>query len=185
MADRIDTAGTFRAEIIECGLVLSKTHKPMAVFEFKATAKFIVDNDELKHFELDEPAWIDYTDFNQTIRSYELLYNANIQKAELCINDPNDPEHNATKSTENLCDALGWDGQAFDAFVGDDFNGKIVQLRIKEGEYQGKPQMEVAWINHVDAEPTNQIKSVDNDTLKQLNALIKGASRNRTVAKAV
>lgn len=170
---RIDTVGPYRGEIVEAGVAATKKGYPQWIARIKATEKYVDDPEGMEYFELKEPDWVDWSQLNEDIVAYLVLFNDAEEFSEdtsLC-------------NYEQLQAALGWDGTEFDSLNDDSYIGKTVMFRVEEDEYDGKVSLRVNWIDAADASPRRELRKLDADGLKDLSAKLKIKKKPKSVAK--
>lgn len=173
MAHVVDSPGVYRLSVVESGFNITKNGYPKWVAQLKVEQKFVTDKDELNHFELDEPAWVDYSPFDQVVFAHMVLFKANLRKDENCTDE------NVYKNYEQLQLALGWDGTSFSELGNEEFVGKSFQGRIEANEYQGKIRYQLAWIDSYDANPGGGIKTLDISEVKKYDSLLVGLGKKK------
>jgi hypothetical protein len=163
MANKIDSVGVYVGEIKESGLSTTKNGFPQSILRLRAEKKFVDDAEGMKHFKLEEQAWVDWSSFDEEIVGYFVLFNS--------------PEEfspdTALLNYEQLQIATGWDGTEFDSLSDGRLNGKKVQFRVAINEYNGKTSLQVNWLDKADADPVRQLKSLDAAGVKALNAKLR------------
>jgi hypothetical protein len=81
----------------------------------------------------------------------------------------------ATLNCEQIQKVLGWDGKSFLGLQNMELEGTEIQFRVGENEYEGNVTFQVKWIDEYDATPSDGVKSLDADDLKELDkAFAKG-----------
>ncbi|RKY06310.1 MAG: hypothetical protein DRP65_11940, partial [Planctomycetota bacterium] len=100
--------------------------------------------------------WVDYSGYEDNeIKAFLVLFGHEKQ-----------PLLNARQ----LVKAIGWDGRDFMLLDQMDLSKTQIQGRVGENDYNNKISLRVEWIDHVDAEPGQQLRRLDADELKKLNA---------------
>jgi hypothetical protein len=178
MSNKLESIGTYRFEIIESGLSLSRTDKPQAVLRLKAVERYVDSPTEIAHFQQQQlltdgkPGYLDWKAFGEETLAYLLLFNSATEFNKETV----------MKNYEQLQIATGWDGSSFDVLTDGSLVGKIIMGRVQEKKAytneQGKTiggdgTLEVGWIDKADADPTRSLKSVDADQASKLSALLK------------
>lgn len=155
---RVETPGAYRGTITSHGLSLTKNGFPQFGFELAIKSKYVEDAAELAHFQITEPAWVDYSAFGQTTQGYLVLFK------------DKDVFDDSTKlmNYEQLVVALGWSGAEFNSLNGTEYVNKDVLVRIDENTYNDKVSYRVEWIDHVDASPTREVRKLATDLLASL-----------------
>lgn len=158
---QIDTIGTYILEVAEIGLTVTREKKyPQLVLRSKAVKKWVDDAETMAHFGITAPAYVDWSGYNEDSLDYLVLFNSP---------DTFD-ESTAMLNYEQAQKAFGWAGAEFAnvAKAGDQFLG-----RFKQNEYNGKTSIQLSWIDHVDADPINSIKTLAVDEVAALSKLLK------------
>jgi len=167
---KIDRAGWYRGEILESHVGLSSGSFPQAVLKLSAEEKFVDNQVEKEHFKLETDGWVDWSSFEETIIGYLILFKDT---------DNFSPETQLFHY-DQLKIAAGWSGLDFDEL--ENLAGKKILFRVDEEEYKGKPKLKVNWIDHIDAEPSQQLKSLDSDAIKVLNGKLRFAKTTKAVS---
>jgi len=165
----IDQAGVYRGPIDEITVNTTKKGYPQAVARFKANERYVETEELMKHFNLEQPGWVDWSSYGEDIIGYLVLFN----DADRFDDD------SKLMNYEQLQLALGWDGLSFESLTDDTYVGKQVLFRVDEDEYQGNVKLRVNWVDEYDAPPQRELKKLDADKLKDLSSKlkIKGASK--------
>ena len=152
----LDRTGTYRTKgIIDGGLGETSSGLPQLMLSLQA--------DEIYDFE--EKCWVDWSDTDtREITAYLVL----IGKTE------NEIFH--CKSIEK---ALGWDGASLSSLAAIDFQSAGIQFRVEENEYNDKVTLQVAGIDHYDAEPGRTVQKLDAAEVKGLDAKYASFFRKR------
>lgn len=180
MPAKIDTPGVYRGPVKELGLTLTKENKyPMAVLRFLAAEKYVETPEEMEHFEIGEPGWIDWSSYNEESTGFFVLFKANIEDGDDCI-----PGENSFLSYEQLQLALGWEGADFGELNDDTFEGKEVLFRVEESTDPGFEGVRVQWIDAYDAPPQRELRKLDEEKVSALNKLLKGVKKSAPKAAA-
>ena len=103
MTPENSTPGSYKFRITEHGLGLSSKDKPQVTLRLLATAKWVETPDEMTHFGIEEPAWVDWSANEDEIILYAVLFSAIISEDEQCI--PTGPNKNTVFWYESLCEA--------------------------------------------------------------------------------
>lgn len=168
---QIDTVGTYIGEIVESAISTTKNGFPQWTPRLKAIKKYIETKEELEHYQLSEPAYIDYSQFEEDTVAFLVLYGGK---------DGSDPA--PTLNYDQAVLAVGWDGQDFETLNAS--VGKKILFRVESRTYQDKTSLQVNWIDKEDASPTKTLKALDPSGIKDLNAkFLKNAKK--PVAKPV
>lgn len=184
---KLDTAGTYRGEIVEAGLGVTKNGFPQFVGRFKATEKFVEELSELQHFHEQgvveardeegktfDPQWVDWSAFDEYITGFLVLFN----------NDEEFSEDTKLMNYDQLQTALGWGGTEFESLNDDTHVGKTVLFRVEEDEYNGQTQLKVNWIDDPEASPTRELRKLDDDKLKGLQSKLKMGGKKQAAKSA-
>lgn len=181
----IDTAGTYRGELVEGGLGKTKKDYPQFVGWFKATEKYVEELSELQHFheqgvvEQNEdgtfnPQWVDWSDFDEYIIGFLVLFN----------DAESFDENSKLLNYEQLQLALGWGGDEFDSLNDDTHVGKKLLFRVEEDEYNGKTQLKVNWVDDYEARPSRELRKLDDDKVKDLSSKLKMGGKKQAAKPA-
>jgi hypothetical protein len=161
MPNRIDTPGVYRGKVTEMSLGVTKASGyPQAILRVTAEKKFIEDQAELAHFELSEPDWQDWTDYNEEVVGYLVLFN----------DADNFNEQSALMNYEQLQAALGWEGVEFESLNDGSYEGKEILYRMEEDEYNGKVSIKMNWVDRPDAPPGRELRRLDSEKVSELSA---------------
>ena len=169
MPKLIDREGTFRTKnIVDGGLGQTSTGLPQLVLLLRA--------DEIYDFE--EKCWVPWDD----VEEREIT-------AFLVLIGKKDNEIFHCKSIEK---ALGWGGASLGSLNDIDYQNSGIQFRTQENEYEDKITLQVAGIDHYDAEPGRTVQKLDAAEVKGLDAKYatffrkrKGEAKPKTVGKPV
>jgi len=162
--NQLDMAGVYRGEILESALGETKKGFPQAVLRLKALEKWVEDLAGMKHFDLTEPGWVDWSSFDENIVAYLVLFNST---------EVFEPGQTDLKNYGQLKTATGWNGEEFDSLGDGALIGKKLLFRLEDHEYQGKLGLQVNWIDAWDAPPTRELKSLDAAAIKNFNSKLK------------
>ena len=175
MSSRIDGVGAYRGEIIEAGLgTTKKSGFPQWVVRFRATEKFIEDPSDLKHFEMDEPGWVDWSEYGDELTGFFVLFNSTEEFS----------EDTSLLNYEQIQLAVGCDGTEFDSLNNGKYVGKKVLFRVDLNEYDGKESFQINWIDAEDASPVRELKKLNPEDVKALTAKLKFQKKQKpSVAK--
>lgn len=163
MSNRIDSAGTYRGEILEAGLSTTKNGFPQWVVRLKAAEKWVDDAVGIKHFGLEGPTWVDWSSFDEDTLGYLVLFKSNEEFS----------EETALLNYEQIQLAVDWDGTEFDSLNDDSHVGKKVLFRVEEHTFNDKTSLQLNWIDAYEASPVRELKKLDTDGLKQLTGKLK------------
>jgi hypothetical protein len=141
MANKILDAGLFNFEVVGHSFAFSKNGYPQAILELRATERYLDKAEDLAQFGMDEPGYADWTQYDQELTDYLVLFN----DTERFIAEG--PDSTANFNYPGVGAALGWDGSSFRTLGdGTSFIGRVVGARVAEEEYQGKTNMKIKWI---------------------------------------
>jgi hypothetical protein len=160
---KIDSIGTYVGEIVESGLGTTKNGFPQWVARLKATKKFVDSPEDLAHFSLTEPGYVDWSGFDEEIVAFMVLFK---DKDEFS-------KDTALLNYEQLQLATGWDGSEFDTLANGSLLKKSILFRVGENTYEGKTSLRVDWIDNESASPERQLKTLDMAEVKNLAAKLK------------
>jgi len=173
--NKLDTRGVYRGPIVDSAVGISKSGYPKWVATLKADEKWIEDPSELEHFELEAPAWVDWSEFSEQIIVHLVLFTANVEQGEHCT------EENQLLNYDQLQRATGWAGDSFDELQDGSVEGKSILFRVEDNDpdFAAKNPVTVEWIDAFDASPTTNLTKLDSDKLSALNALLKGGGSKK------
>lgn len=154
----IDRIGAFRGKPKEWTLSKSKNGFPMFNIHVAATERYVDQPEEMAAFNLTEPGWVPWADYNQETVGHLCLFNA--EKALL--------------NYEQVQKALGWDGASLAALASGDWSNTTILFQMEENEYNGETSIRMNWIDAADASPTRGLQALDADGLKDLDSKFKG-----------
>lgn len=164
---KIDTVGTYRGPITEHSLGFTKNKYPQFVARFQAAEKWVEDPSELEHFQLEEPQWVDWSPFNESVVGFMVLFN-----------DPDEyTEDTKLLNYEQLQLALGWDGTSFTPLGDNTYVNHKVLFRIDENEYNGQVRLQVNWVDDYDASPVQSLKPVKKEDIAEMNSKLQVAKK--------
>lgn len=149
---KIDSTGVYLGDITESVVNTTQNGFPQWVIKYKVAQKYVETKEELAHFSLPEPAYVDYSSFDYDDIAYLVLFNGD----------------GALKNYEQAQAATGWDGIAFETLA--DAVGKRILVRVEENEYNGKKSLRANWVDAADASPNRTLKALDAADLKSLTA---------------
>lgn len=165
MPTKIDSEGTFIFEVVESAIgITQKNSYPQWVARLNAKKKWIENAEEMAHFKITEPAYVDWN-FDEEILAYICLFNS----AETFTTEGKD--RTAMLNYDQLKLALGWDGTEFDSLADGSMVKKLIQGRVQSSEYpkgSGNTSLKVEWIDSVDAPATRTLKSLAPDAVSAL-----------------
>ena len=160
MSKLIDREATFRTKnIVDGGLGKTSTGLPQVVLSLRA--------DEI--YDFDEKCWVPWDD----VEEREIT-------AFLVLIGKKDNEIFHMKTTEK---AFGWDGASLDSLRVINFQNFGIQFRTVENEWEDKVTIQVAGIDHYDAEPGRTVQKLDAAEVKGLDAKYASFFRKRSGEK--
>ncbi len=160
MGKLIDREDTFRCKsIVDGGIGETSTGLPQLVLSLRA--------DEI--YDFDEKCWVPWDD----VEEREIT-------AFLVLVGKKDNEIFHCKAIEK---ALGWDGAGFSSLAAIDFLAAGIQFTTKENIWEDKVSIQVAGIDHYDAEPGRTVNKLDAAEVKGLDAKYASFFRKRTGEK--
>jgi hypothetical protein len=168
----LDRTGVFRGTVTEMAIgATSKACLPQAIIRLKATERYVEDSAEMKHFELTEPGWVDWSEYDQETLGYFVLINSDGKKN---FNFP------------ALERAFGWDGASFAGLGAMNVVGKTVLFRMEENTYEGTTTVRPNSIDAADANIHQGLRKLDADGLRDLDSKFGGTlmAGKKTVAPA-
>ena len=175
----IDRVGAFRGKIKESGVGTTKNGFPRFVAVLSAAEKYVDEQAEMKQFELAEPGWVDWSEYDAELTGYFTLFGGEKQNGEKTGNMVA-----LDFQFEALNRALGWDGSSLSALGSTDWSDKTVMFWVEENEYEGKTDLKVAAIDAADASPTRSIRTLEVSALKDLDTKFAGMMKQKTVVAA-
>ncbi len=160
MGKLIDREATFRtASIVDGGVGQTSSGLPQLTLSLRA--------DEI--YDFDEKVWVPWDDVEEReITAYLVLIGKKDNEIFHC------------KSIEK---ALGWDGASLASLATIEFQSAGIQFTIKENTYEDKTTMQVANIDHYDAEPGRTVSKLDAKELKDIDAKYASFFRKRSGEK--
>lgn len=173
MASDIDRVGAFRGVVTESGVGSTRNGFPQFTVRVQAAKKWVDSADEMKAFEIAEPAWVDWSAYDQETLGYLVLF-GNDKKIEGALKE--------TFQLEQVKNALGWDGASFQELGTKDWNGKEITFWMEENEYEGNVSIKLSTIDAADAPPVRQLKKLDATGLKDLDSRFAKLMTKKTAA---
>lgn len=170
MSTKIENPGVYRGKIQSAGMGLSKNGYPQWAVSLLTTEKYISSPAEMEHFQITEPAWIDWSEFDEFIPAYLILY---IPPTE---DEPLTKDNALLFNCEQIQRAVGWDGGLFTSLNDDTHTGKTILFSAEPNTYNGETNIQVKWIDHMDASPSRDMPKLPDDKLAALNARLPAAS---------
>lgn len=173
MTTMIDRVGVYRGYVAEHGVGATKNNLPKWTGRLTATQRWVDEKDLMEHFGLTEPGWVDWSEYDQEITAYLVLFSNK--------NDKLKPIWHY----ENLKKAFGWDGASFSALAGMDLSGKLVTYWVDENEYEGSVSLQVSNLEDGEADAVRSLRTLDAEGLKNLdNQFAQVLAGKKTAAKA-
>jgi hypothetical protein len=169
MPSKVDSIGTYIFEVKESGLTTTKNGFPQWVARLKATKKYVETPEDMKHFSLDTPGYVDWSSFDEETVAFLVLFKSKDEFS----------KDTALLNYEQLQLATGWDGTEFDSLINGTMIGKSLLGRIEHNSYTnpetGKVSegLRVSWIDAETASPERQLKTLDAAEVKGLAAKLK------------
>lgn len=137
--------GTYRGSIIDHGVSLTTGGFPQVSMVLHAK----------EYYNEEEKAWVSWTDREDTdITAYLVLAGKEQKEIFHC---------------RNIEKAVGWDGASWKSLAELDLSEVEVQFRIEENVYNDNTTLQVARIDHYDAEPGRSVRKLDAAELKALD----------------
>lgn len=175
MASQIDRVGAYRGNIMESGVGATKREFPQFVGRFVASEKW-VEGAEMEAFGITEPAWVDWSAYEQEMTGYLILLS----------DDKTTGETVELFHMDSLRKALGWDGTSFGVLGSTDWSKQKVTFWVEENEWNGKVDLKINAIDVADAPANRTIRKMDTDGLKNLDSKFAGVLKKAApAAKAV
>jgi hypothetical protein len=150
---KIDSIGVYLVDVVDGVVNTSTKGFPQLAITFNVAQKYVQTPEEMAHFGIEEPAYVDYSSFQFQDSAFFTLFG---KDGELL-------------NYAQVQAAFGWDGVAFEDLP-ELTKGKRVLVRIEENEYNGKVSLRANWIDAADASPNRTLKALDTTALKALSA---------------
>ncbi len=142
----IDRAATFRGNIVDHAVSLTKNEYPQFVVQLVAN----------EIWDEEENVWVDWTPYEEReITGYLCLFGS---KGEVELN------------MRQVKAVTGWNGNSFQELNDADLSKVALQFRIEPNTYNEKTTLQVNWIDVADATPGRSVRKLDASELKQLDA---------------
>lgn len=122
----IDRVGRFRGRPVQGVIKPTKNGFPSFNVELEVTQMYDEDTE----------AWVDWSEFGQSITAYLCLFN----------------NEKALLNYEQVMKAFEWDGIDMAALQTDDFGDLQISFEVEENDYKGKIRLQVNWVDTFDAE---------------------------------
>lgn len=160
MPKLIDREATFRTtNIVDGGIGETSSGLPQLTLSLRA--------DEI--YDFDEKCWVPWDDVEEReITAFLVLVGKKENEIFHC------------KSAEK---AFGWDGASFSSLATVDFQNTGIQFTTKENAWEDKVTLQVAGIDHYDAEPGRTVQKLDAAEVKGLDAKYASFFRKRAGEK--
>ena len=147
----IDRTGTFRCQATEWTVSKSSGGYPQLVARLYMT----------EYYDQQEKEWVDFSEFQMEITAYWTLY------GKIKGTDKMGP----TLNCQQVMKVFGWDGKSFATLAAGDYTGLHFQVRIDENTYpEAKVPYQVGWLDESDTDPNRQLKKLNVEELKSLDA---------------
>lgn len=190
---QLSEIGTYRGEIVDAALKISKKGYPMFVATLRADEVYVDDKATLDGYvaegiiEEAEPQWFDCSDVGGTVTTNMPLFKANVNAGDQCRrkdpNNPNDEDHNEFFHVERLVNVFGWGG-SFSELSDNSYVGKKCMFRVKENSDPEYTNLDVAYIGGFDDDPTRSLNGLDVTEAAALDKLIVGGPTIKKSKKA-
>lgn len=152
MMANIDREGTFRGDVLDRGLSISRGGYKQLELQLKATEKY---NEQ-------EEVWQPW-DFDVCeAQAYLVLFSL---------------DKKPYKNAYQVMKALGWDGVSVSALQTDDKLATKIQFRMAAEEYQGVTKIKVSWVDAYDADPNRKVQKLEASDLSKLDAEFSAACK--------
>jgi hypothetical protein len=167
---QVDRAGNFRCQATEWSVNKSTGGFPQLVARLYLT----------EWYDQQEQEWVDFSEFQMEITAYWVLYH------KIKGTDKVGPGLNH----QQVMKVFSWDGRSFATLAGGDYSDLKFQVRIDENTYEGaKVPYQVNWLDEYTTDPNRQLKKLNTEELKALDAefagLIKPAPKAVSAKKAL
>lgn len=124
-------------------------------------AQFIVRVLLTEYYDVKDHEWLACDDNQWTVNGYFSLYGREGGREDGKIVE--------TMNHQQVCSVFGWDGVGFDYLLNEDFQGKVVQVRIEESTMENaKAPCQVCWLADENADPSSSLRKLDADKVKEL-----------------
>lgn len=138
--------GTYRGNIVDHGVAETTGGFPQWIAALHAT----------HYYDEQEKAWVDLSEYDEVdITAYLVLAGREQKEIFHC---------------KNIEKAVSWDGQSWSSLAALDLSGTQIQFRVEEHTYNEKVSLQVAGVDHYDAEPGRRVQKLDAKDLKNLDA---------------
>lgn len=147
--------GTYRGSIIDHGVAETTGGFP----------QWIAALHGLHYYDEQEKTWIDLSEYDEVdITAYLVLAGREQKEIFHC---------------KNIEKAVGWDGQSWSSLAAMDLSETQIQFRVEEHTYNENVTLQVAGVDHYDAEPGRRVQKLDAKDLKTLDAKFSTFFRKR------
>ena len=164
----IDRVGTFRGAPAEWAIGKTKNEFPQFIVRLVATEKWIESTEELVAFKLTEPGWIPWSEYEQDITAYLVLFN----------------DKGPIFNYDQVQVALGWDGASFSGLTEMDHLKTTVLFSVEENTWNDKTRLQVAWLDEKDAPIERTLRALDPEKLKDMDNRYAGMMNAKKTAPA-
>jgi hypothetical protein len=159
--------GTYKGLVLETGVSETKNGFPQFVVKVLLTA----------YYDQKEGEWFDVSDNEYALNGYMNLIGRK--------GGAEDGESVRTLNFSQIMTVFGWDGAGLTYLRTTDFKGKEIQVRIAENTSENaKTPCQIAWIDAADADPSNTLRSLDEDKVKTLEDRFADLWETKKVAPA-
>lgn len=151
--NKVDRAGTFRfSQVLETGVSLTKNQYP------SFNVRLLIS----EYWDEQEGEWVDWSSAEVEISSYFSLFGVAKKSKKI---EP-------TLNHQQVMKVFGWDGKSFQVLANDDYSKVRGQVRIVDNdpEFADRNPFQVAFIDVFDADPGSQLRKLNADELKDLDA---------------
>lgn len=156
----IQTEGTFRGNVLESGVNVSKGGFPQLLLSLRGIELWDEETSE----------WVDWSAVPE-----------NDLTAYLILIDSKDKQ---TFNYKKVQEVFGWNGVSFAELDAMDLSQIPLQFRVASNTYQEKTTLQVEFIDAYDAVPGRTIRKLDAAGLRSLDAKFKGVMKGAAPAKA-
>lgn len=147
--------GTYRGSIIDHGVSLTTNDNPQWIAALHAE----------EYWDEQEKVWVSWAERDDTdITGYFVLAGKEQREIFHC---------------KNIEKAVGWSGESWKSLAELDLSEVKVQFRIEEHTYNENTTLQVAGIDHYDAEPGRTVRKLDTSEIKDLDARFASFFRKR------
>lgn len=142
----VDRTGWFRGTPTAGAVKLSTGGFPQLMLDIDITEMLDPESGE----------WVDWSEFDHSIRAFLILFNAS----------------KAMANYPQVMKALDWDGTDMGELQSDDYGDRQVMIEVVENTYEGKTRLVVNWIDAADGEPKSgsELVPIDANAIATMNA---------------